>query len=142
MPSPTPILERDVLRACLEALAIYGFDPQRRNVLAVEIEGANGRRRLVRNGQAGDADISATVPSGPHRGRRVEIEVKRPRERPRPEQLAFLRRVNASGGIALWVDDAADLVRVLRRVLDGWHVEIDTDGTPWLVSPDDGIGSG
>lgn len=133
MPSPTPILERDVLRACLDALRAFGFEPQRRNVVAVEVEGRNGKRRLVRAGEPGEADITATVPTGPNRGKRVEVEVKRPGERPRPEQLAFLRRVNASGGLAFWVDDAAVLARVLRRLLDGWRVEIDDGGTPWLT---------
>lgn len=137
-----PILERDVFSACLEALQIFGFAPQRRNVVAVEVEGPNGKRRLVRNGSPGDADISATCPSGPNRGKRVEVEVKRPGKRPRPEQLAFLRRTNASGGLALWVDDAAELARILPKLIAGARVEIDEDGRQWLVTPDDTSGSG
>ena len=136
---PTPrVMEADVLRAALDALRAFGFRPERRNIMAVEVVSPKGKRRLVRNGTPGQADVSATVPSGPHRGKRVECEVKRPGERPRPEQLDYLRSVNASGGLGFWVDDAGRLAHVLGRLLDGWTVELDDDGTPWLVRPEPG----
>jgi hypothetical protein len=137
MPTRPSILERDVLRSALAVLRALGFRPSRRNVGAVEAVSKSGRRRLVRFGEPGQADITATCPSGPNRGKRVEIEVKRPDERPRPEQVAFLRSVNESGGIALWIDDAGELARVLRRVLDGATIEVDDAGQCWIVTTDD-----
>lgn len=136
---PTPkVREADVLKAAMDALTMFGFRPERRNIMAVEVVSPKGKRRLVRNGAPGQADISATVPSGPHRGKRVEIEVKRPGERPRPEQVEFLRSVNESGGLGFWIDDAGRLAHLLGRLLDGWAVELDDDGVPWVVRPEPG----
>ena len=132
-PKPPSAPERDVQAACLACLRAHGFAPRRRNVGAME----NASGRLVRFGRKGEADITATVPSGPNRGKRVEVEVKRPGESPRPEQLEFLRETNRQGGLAWWIDDPARLADVLRKVLDGATVEIDADGRQWLVTEDE-----
>ena len=125
-------LERQVLAGCLEACRALGIDAERRNVGQAEIGG-----RTVRFGRKGSADITGTIPRGRHRGRRLEIEVKRPGASPRPEQLARLAETRAAGGIAFWITDAGDCLRVLQRVLDdGARIEVDEDGTQWVAWDD------
>lgn len=121
--------EREVLRACLDALAALGIPADRQNTGAFR----NPNGQYVRCGMAGNADITATVPCGPHRGKRLEIEVKRPGKRPTQEQYDRGRRVLAAGGLWMWTDDAAWLLDVLRRVLEGWHVVIDDRGDPRIT---------
>lgn len=123
-------LERDVLVACLDALAVCGIPADRQNTGAM----LNAKGKLVRFGQRGNADITATIPRGPHAGKRLEIEVKRPGERPRPEQYERGRRVLDAGGFWIWTDDPIRLANALRRLLEGWRVEIDEDGNPWVTN--------
>jgi hypothetical protein len=126
-------LERDVLAGCLDACRALGIDAERRNVGQVEIGG-----RTVRFGRTGAADITGTIPRGPHAGKRLEVEVKRRGQRPRPEQLQRLAEVRAAGGIAFWCDDAADAFRVLQRVLDGAVIQVDDSDVQWVVWDDPG----
>ena len=121
-------LEAGVLAGCVEACQALGIPIERRSVGLADYDG-----RKVRHGRKGEADLTGTIPSGPHRGARLEVEIKRPGERPRPEQLDHLRRVNADGGIAFWTDDVVLCLRALRRVLEGWRIELDEDGTPWVT---------
>jgi hypothetical protein len=48
--------------------------------------------------------------------------------RPTPEQYAFLREINASNGVAFWIDDAAVLWRIVPKLLAGCRIEIDEAG--------------
>jgi hypothetical protein len=122
-------LERDVLAGCLEAAAALGIPLERQNTGLADHDG-----RRVRYGRVGNADLSGTVPRGPHQGKRLEIEVKRPGARPRPEQLQRLAETRAAGGIAFWCDDVGDCLRVLGRVIeDGAWIEVDDAGSQWVV---------
>jgi hypothetical protein len=121
-------LERDVLSGCLAACRALGIAAERRNVGQMKVGG-----RTVRFGRTGAADITGTIPRGLHQGKRLEIEVKRPGERPRPAQLERLTETRAAGGIAFWIDDAGDCLRVLRRVLDGARIQVDERGSQWVV---------
>ena len=47
-------------------------------------------------------------------GRLVVCEVKRPGERPREDQEAFLERIRLSGGIAFWADSVRMAVEGMR----------------------------
>lgn len=125
--------EGDVLLVVLAALRAFGIDARRQNTGAARFDDGRGGSRLVRFGERGNPDVTGTLPGG----RRLDLEVKAPGKRPTPEQLDRLRRTNAAGGVGLWVDDAAQMPRILGRLLDGWRVEIDDDGLPWLVSPDE-----
>lgn len=60
-----------------------------------------GRKRFVRFGEKGAADIIGILPGG----RFLAIEVKRQGEPLRPEQFDWLLRISASGGCAFMVDD-------------------------------------
>jgi hypothetical protein len=125
-------LERDVLAGCLEACRVLGIDAARRNTGAMAIGG-----RHVRFGTTGDPDIDGTIPRGPHRGKRLGIEIKRPGQHPTPEQLSRLEAIRAAGGLAFWCDDAGDCIRVLGRLMEGARIEVDEAGVQWVVWGDE-----
>lgn len=130
--------ERDVLVGVLDALAILDIPAQRQNTGAA----LNPAGKLVRFGRKGNADITATIPRGPHQGKRLEIEIKRPGQYPRPEQVHRMRQTLAAGGIAFWCNDASKCLEILQCVLDGWSVEVDDRMNVWVVSPDEAEGGG
>jgi hypothetical protein len=105
--------ESDVLGACLLWLQYQGVFAWRQNQGAIPLKDG-GYRRFV--GLRGVSDILGIVPQTvPVDGRPatfgnlLAIEVKRPGEKPRPEQEAFLRRVAELGGIALCVHSLREL---------------------------------
>jgi hypothetical protein len=114
--------ESDVLSACLQWLALRRVFHWRQNQGAVPLKGG-GFRRIV--GLRGLPDVLAIIPrSRPATGGGTErlavfcgIEVKRPGERPRPEQRAFLDRLNALGGIGLCVHSVTELEQQLGPYL-------------------------
>ena len=61
-------------------------------------------------GQAGVPDIIACI-----KGRFVGIEVKRPGQRPKPIQEAFLDAINKKGGIGLWADNLDKVKDTLKK---------------------------
>lgn len=126
---PAPPPEREVLKGVLDALKMFGVDASRNNTGAMR----NPSGRLVRFGNPGDADIRGVMKDG----RALSIEVKKLGERPRPEQFDHLHRINASGGVAFWVDDIETFVRLFPAILAGARIEIDSAGTPWVCGPDD-----
>jgi hypothetical protein len=92
--------EADVLRACLDWLNLQpGVLCWRQNTGAVVSE-YRGRKRLVRFGPRGQADITGIARGGV----RVEVEIKREGKRPTEEQLRRLELLRAYGAIALWCD--------------------------------------
>ena len=103
--------ESDVLAACLQYLNLVGVFAWRQNQGAIPLKDG-GYRRFV--GLRGVADILGIVP---RRGSLLAVEVKRPGQRPRPEQAAFLKRVNALGGVALCVHSVRELEDGLRPFL-------------------------
>lgn len=134
--------EAEVMAQVEDAFRVLGLtDIHRNNVGGSYHINADGSTRYVAFGEAGDPDWSGQIPAGvtadgrPRPALHVDCEVKRPGERPRPEQIARLIRTNRNGGVGFWVDDGKVALLVLRRVLDGWKVIVDEDGTQWL---DDG----
>ena len=61
-------------------------------------------------GQAGVPDIIACI-----KGRFVAIEVKRPGQKPKPIQVAFLDAINKKGGIAFWSDNLDKVKEVFEK---------------------------
>ena len=49
-------------------------------------------------------------------GRFVAVEVKAQGKKPRPEQLAFLEMIRRCNGIALWADNAADVLQAVETL--------------------------
>jgi hypothetical protein len=122
--------EREVQAGCLEALAMFGIDAGRQNTGVGTYSNADGSTRLVRYGRPGDPDISGTLPDG----RRLDLECKRVGKRPTAKQLDRLMRTNAGGGVGLWVDDPAELAKVLPKLLAGGRIEVEPDGRQWIVT--------
>lgn len=60
--------------------------------------------------QAGVPDIIACI-----KGRFVGIEVKRPGQKPKPIQEAFLDAINKKGGIGLWADNIDKVKDTLKK---------------------------
>jgi hypothetical protein len=71
-------------------------------------------------GVAGDPDIDACI-----RGRSVQLEVKRPGERPTPLQLKRIEEWRRAGAVVSVVNSVADVRRLLQenRLLDRTNEE-------------------
>jgi hypothetical protein len=114
--------ESDVLAACLQYLALKGVYAWRQNQGAIPLK-AGGYRKFV--GLRGVADIlgilsqQVTVAGeGKVRfGNLLAVEVKRPGEKPRPDQSAFLARVNELGGVGVCVHSVRELEERLTPYL-------------------------
>jgi len=50
-------------------------------------------------------------------GRILAIEVKKPGEKPREDQLEFIENVNINNGLAFWVDDVKGVIHELEKYL-------------------------
>lgn len=103
--------ETDIVRQCLDYLRLCGWTAWRSNTGAAVYTGAGGKRRFVRYGEPGIADILAIGPGG----RLIACECKSATGRLRPEQEAFLASVRRAGGVALVVRSAAELAQLLRE---------------------------
>ena len=114
--------ESDVLSACLQFLALKGVFCWRQNQGAIPLKDG-GYRRFT--GMKGVSDILGILPQtvevvgeGPVKfGNLLGVEVKRPGEKLRPEQVEFLARVNERGGICLCVHSVQELDEQLQRYL-------------------------
>lgn len=108
-------LETQLLHSVLDYFGVIGFLAFRRNVGAREWIDAKGERRLVRFGEAGQADVWAIGPGGLH----IEVELKEPhaagkKGEPREDQSAWLADVRRAGGIALCVRSLEELAERLK----------------------------
>jgi hypothetical protein len=136
--------EAQVLSAVLDALACYGVDAIHRNTGG----GINLGGQYVPFGRPGDPDISETLPASfaQAAGKTIALEVKaegwrppRPGTRARAHWDCQLERLQATceaGGYGFWVNDASQVVHVLGRIREGWHITWEGD-YPVLESPDD-----
>lgn len=105
------IPERDVLASCLAILEARRIPAWRANTGAVTKTNAAGRKRFIRFGTPGQADILAILPP---RGRLLAIECKSQRGRVSADQEAFLQMVRDAGGLTVVVRDASELLAVLE----------------------------
>lgn len=109
--SASLVTEADVLKACLQLLALRRVPAVRVNSGAAKIGG-----RYVRfTSSPGVSDVLAVLP--PH-GTFLAVEVKAPSGRLRPAQAQFLDVIRRAGGISCVVRD----VRELALLLDGLGV--------------------
>ena len=107
---PKPPRESAVLRAVLDVLRLHGVWHSRLNTGAFKTNDG----RFIRYGCGrGTADVLAIV-----RGRAVMIEVKRPGEKARPEQLAWGESVVRAGAVYRVISDPWEVVALLKE-LDG-----------------------
>ncbi|HEV7447740.1 MAG TPA: hypothetical protein VGO18_34560 [Steroidobacteraceae bacterium] len=98
-----PVTEAAVKDAVLRQIALRGG-----YAIAKHMTGAGTR---------GTPDVLACI-----EGRFVAIEVKRPGNIPEPAQLGQLRKWQAAGALACWVQGVEQLNEVLEHLHDGnWH---------------------
>lgn len=117
--------ESDVLATCRGTLESHGCRVERRNTGAWKIiDERTGKARWVRFGEPGGADLFGCFPDGRH----FELEVKRKDERPRLEQVRWLRSANRWAP-AFWVDSDDALRRILPALIEGARVVYLPD--PW-----------
>lgn len=75
--------------------------------------------RFVRFASPGQADLYGWITST---GQHIEIEVKRPGNRPTPRQLEWLKECTRLGAVAYWADNANTAERVAEAVLAGGEI--------------------
>ena len=103
------------IRAYLEAVGCRVF---RRTVLG-PVQLKSGRWCSVES--SGMADLWGVLPDGRH----FELEVKRPGEWPRDDQIFWLIGMNGSGenrSVAFWADNLPTTKKVIECVLSGGRV--------------------
>ena len=116
--------ESKVQRAIVERLSRLGVKLWRRNVGAMTDKAGN----FVRFAAAGQSDLYGFLPAS-HGARHIEIEVKRPGNKPTAAQLAWLKDMTARGAVAFWADDPGVAERVAQAVLNGGRIVWREDGT-------------
>lgn len=108
---PLHVLERDVLAAVLQAVAIHPKVAwaHRMNTGAVERENADGTKRYIAFAFKGCSDIIGQMKDG----RFLAIECKRPGGKVTADQIAFLTNVRRSNGVAFIAWSVDDVIREL-----------------------------
>jgi hypothetical protein len=111
-------LERDVQKAVLDYLnTLWNVKAWRANTGASTAV-HNGKKRFIRYGQRGQADITGVANGGV----RIEIEIKRPGNKPTMEQTAWLGEMRTLGAVAFWCDSVKSCSEQLRYEFQqrGW----------------------
>ena len=109
-PARLPILERDVLKSCMDLLALYPNIYARRQNTGAFAGEYKGRKRFVRFGTPGAGDIIAVGPAGLY----IEIEVKVPGKGLRPEQAVHAGWVRKMGGAFIVAHSVEELQEALK----------------------------
>lgn len=115
--------ETDLVRACLDWLALHRVKAWRMNNTGIFDPVKKIHRRF--HGLRGVSDILGILPQRVRLaggeietfGNFLAVEVKKPGEKPRPEQETFLQDIRAAGGIAVCVHSLAELEEQLRPFL-------------------------
>ena len=112
---PAPPLENDIRNLILEWLNLQSGVTCWRQNTGFHVFEHKGKKRAVRYGQPGQSDISGIMlPSG----RRIEIEVKRPGNKPTEDQKAWMAMIREHGGIAFWCDSLDRCMELFARYKD------------------------
>lgn len=125
--------ERVIQREAVAWLRSRGVDVQRRNVGSMSGE-HKGKRWHVRYGEPGACDLWFVLPG--QSGRHCELEIKRPGNWPRDNQILYMLRMNAQGAAAFWIYDISTLEHVYGKLVAGWHVAMRADGTYDMAGPE------
>ncbi len=100
--------ESDIQKSILDYLLKRGFMVWRNNTGGFGGEGRSGKKWWVRAGYKGSGDIIGLTKDGKF----LSIEVKRPGQKPTPDQTRFMERVNASGGQAFVATDLYEICQL------------------------------
>jgi hypothetical protein len=118
--------EADFIKLVRQWLAARGCRVYRRNV-ALQVAEYKGKRRVIRSGEKGQADLYGWFPA-PRRGLHFECEVKIPGNWPTRDQINWLIDVNRSGAAGFWVSSIGDLKYIYNRIMSDSICEVTNDG--------------
>lgn len=99
--------EKDTLRACLSYLEYSPKGKFWRNNTGATISEHRGKKRFIRYGRVGSADITGILKDT---GKRIEIEIKAPTGKQTEAQKEFQREIEACGGVYLLAKSVDDLI--------------------------------
>lgn len=138
------LTEAEVQSQSIRLFRQYGITLERRNTRTLRVPGKGGRSRLMHCSKSGTPDADGTIPGY---GRRLEVEFKRQGWSPARtygkdlerwhKQLAKLQETNRLGGVGLWIDNPATVHTIAPRLLAGWTVELDDDGSQWFLKDEE-----
>ena len=107
MPKKKKPLEKDIQKTIIDYLRWKKF-------LVVKINNVGifnqKTKKYIPPPQKGISDLLVCAPDG----RFIAIEIKRPGNKPTPEQEAFLKQVIEAGGIAMVADNIDDVMSLVR----------------------------
>ena len=75
----------------------------------------NGAQLVALGLMKGNPDLTLAVPKGGHGA--LYIELKKPGEKPRPEQVKQMDRLEKSGNLVKWADNAEDAAKIISDYL-------------------------
>lgn len=113
---PLRPLEADIQAAVLQALALHPKVSwaKRMSVGMFKVQDAHGER-WIRAAFKGCSDVIGQM-RRKYGGKFIACEVKRPGEKPTPEQQAFLEHVRREGGVAFVAYSVNDVFTVLAGI--------------------------
>ena len=118
-PRPRP-RESVIQRQAMQLLRSYHWLVFRRNTGATRAT-HKGKTRFVRFSEPGMSDLWCLM-AGPTTAVHVEIEIKRPGERPTPDQVRWLLLMTLHGVPAFWVDNLPTLDRIAQHLMRGGRI--------------------
>lgn len=129
---PAKIPESKVNREISKTLRKSHIKTYWRNNTGNVVIGKDSERRFLTFGVPGSSDWIGQIPMS---GRLLAIEAKRPyirgvqaRGKLTEDQAKFLAKVNADGGVAICVDNAEVVEKVLSQLEQDPRAKFDTDG--------------
>lgn len=124
--------ESKVQKSTIVRLRRLGIILYRRNAGAFAMDDGIHKRRFIRSGAKGMADLYGwVIKTGQH----VEVEIKAKGNRPTELQLAWLKECGRLGAIAFWGDDVNLIERVAVAILSGGTLEWHDDGDFDILMP-------
>lgn len=102
--------ESDIQKQILEYLSLRPGVYWRQNTGAVTATDKAGRKRFIRYGRPGQADITGIRPHPHGIGQRIEIEVKCPGKKQTEAQINFQREIESEGGLYILATDVKDVI--------------------------------
>lgn len=108
-----PEREQDLVNAIIQLIQMRGGWAIRINSGMTVVEGAKGKKRMIRGAPAGTSDIIAC-----YRSRFVAIECKIGRNKMTVYQEDFMHRISHAGGYHVLAYSQDDVIRALN-LIDG-----------------------
>jgi hypothetical protein len=111
-------LESLIQKQSFAKIKRLGIKPHRRNVIGVKSE-YKGKERFIKSGASSQADCWFLIPCN---ARHVELEFKRPGNKPTYDQIIWLRETNEITGASFWADSPVIVDKVVRALMDGARI--------------------